>query len=204
MVVGVQLFLAQQLVAAPRDHLVDVHVALGAAAGLPHGQREVAVQRAREDFVAHLRDAGGAFLIQHAQVAIGLRGGLFENCKRANDLPRHLFGADGEILQAALGLRPPIAVGGHPHLAHRIPFDAVFHLVHSLSCLFKRARRFSTVGPVFGAKLFKPSRSGTTARAALRPPSSRAAARGRTAGRAHTADPPGSPRSAGPRRPSCG
>jgi len=41
--------LAQRLVRAVGDHLVGVHVGLGAAAGLPYRQRELGVHLARRD-----------------------------------------------------------------------------------------------------------------------------------------------------------
>ena len=48
MVVGVQKLLARDVVAAVGDDLVGVHVGLGAAARLPHHQREVVVQLRRK------------------------------------------------------------------------------------------------------------------------------------------------------------
>ena len=50
----------QQRVGAVGDDLVDVHVRLRAAAGLPDGKREVAVERTVEDLVAGGLDGAGA------------------------------------------------------------------------------------------------------------------------------------------------
>jgi hypothetical protein len=47
---------AGELAAAVGDHLVDVHVELGAAAGHPDMQRKHVVMLAGEDFVAGLND----------------------------------------------------------------------------------------------------------------------------------------------------
>ena len=47
---------AHQLGGAIGEHLVHIHVRLGAGAGLPHHQRELVVPAAREDFVGGLRD----------------------------------------------------------------------------------------------------------------------------------------------------
>ena len=60
-VVGVNRFLAAHFAAghfygAIRDYLVDVHVGLRAAAGLPDAQGEVIVELAGDDFVGGSRD----------------------------------------------------------------------------------------------------------------------------------------------------
>ena len=65
-VVGVNGLLAAHLAAgdfdgAIRDHLVDVHVGLRAAAGLVDAQRKMVVELAGDDFVGGLRDERGLF-----------------------------------------------------------------------------------------------------------------------------------------------
>ena len=49
---------AEDLDCAVADHLVDIHVALSAAAGLKDDERKVLLQAARDDLVGRLRDLG--------------------------------------------------------------------------------------------------------------------------------------------------
>ena len=51
--------------------------------------------------------------------------------ERADDLDRHPLAADLEVLERALGLGAPVAVGGDRDLAHRVGFDAGLHRVRS-------------------------------------------------------------------------
>ena len=67
-VVGVNRFFAPHHAAGNfdspvADHLVDVHVGLGARAGLPNDQREMVVQLSRDNFVSDLSDQIASFLI---------------------------------------------------------------------------------------------------------------------------------------------
>jgi hypothetical protein len=50
-----------ELVGAPGDDLVDVHVGLRAAARLPHHERKLRVVAAGEDLVGRLFDQAGDF-----------------------------------------------------------------------------------------------------------------------------------------------
>ena len=131
MVVRVHERLAQQRIGAVGDDLVDIHIRLRAAAGLPDGKREVAVERTVEDLVAGGLDGAGAAGIKHAELRIGARGGKLYDCERTDDLRRHLLGADAEIFKAALRLRAPVTVGRYTHLAHRVMLQTVFHPVTS-------------------------------------------------------------------------
>ena len=123
--------LAQQRIGAVGDDLIDVHVRLRAAAGLPDGEREVAVERAVKDLVAGGLDRVGTARIEHAELRVCARGGKLYDRKRTDDLRRHLLGADAEIFKAALRLRAPVTVGRYTHLAHRIMLQTVFHPVTS-------------------------------------------------------------------------
>ena len=123
--------LPQQRIGAVGDDLVDVHIRLRAAAGLPDGEREVSVERAIKDLVAGGLDRAGTARIEHAKLCICTCGGKLYDRKRADDLRRHLLGADAEIFKAALRLRAPVTVGRHTHLPHRIMLQTVFHPVTS-------------------------------------------------------------------------
>ena len=130
-VVRVHERLAQQLIGAVGNDLVDVHIRLRAAAGLPDGKREVAVERAVKDLVTGGLDGTGAAGVEHAELRIGARRRELHDRERADDLRRDLLGADAEVFKAALRLRAPVTVGGHTHLAHRIMLQTVFHPVTS-------------------------------------------------------------------------
>ena len=130
-VVGVHQLLARQLVGAVGHHFVGVHVGLGAGTGLPHHQREVAVQLAGDHLVAGAGDDVGLFIghLFRLELVVGQRGGLLQDAEGVDDLGGHGLDAhaDFEVLVTALGLRGPEPVGGNLHLAHRVMFDAVFH-----------------------------------------------------------------------------
>ena len=94
---------AGELDRAVRDHLVDVHVGLRAAAGLPDAQREVVVELAGDDLVGGLRRCRSAFSAASLpEVAVDERGGLLEDGHAADDRARHAVGADREVVQRAL------------------------------------------------------------------------------------------------------
>ena len=106
-------FAAQQHVGAVGDHLVEVHVGLGAGAGLPDDQREVIVELAFDHFPCRADDGAGAARIEQSEFPVGLGGGEFDEAERMDDRDRHAIMADLEILSRAFGLRAPIAVGGN-------------------------------------------------------------------------------------------
>ena len=121
-VVGVHRLLrpehaAQELDGAVGDHLVGVHVGLGAAARLPDPQWKMLVELACDNFIANLGDqlcfVGG----QLAEIVIDQRTGFLEDAESADHLAGHYVVADIEMEQATLGLRAPILVGGHFYLA---------------------------------------------------------------------------------------
>ena len=115
---------AQSFAGDIRDHLVRVHVRLRARSGLPHGEGELRVQLACGHGLRRILDRIGEHRVEHTELAIGARRRLFDDAERMDDLVRHLFLADREVLEAALGLRPPEAVGGHFDRAHAVGFGA--------------------------------------------------------------------------------
>ena len=106
-------FAAQQFVGAVGDHLVEVHVGLGAGPGLPHHQRKMIVELALDHLARGAGDGAGAPLVDQPQFAVGLGRRELDDAERVNDLDRHPVLADAEILPRAFGLRAPIAVGGN-------------------------------------------------------------------------------------------
>ena len=128
-VIGVNGLLAAHLAAgdfdgAIGDHLVDVHVGLRAAAGLPDAQRKMIVELAGDDFVGGAGDELGFFVRELAEVLIYQRGGLFEDAEGADELGRHGVFADVEVDERAGGLRAVVAVGRDFDLAHGVGFGA--------------------------------------------------------------------------------
>ena len=63
---------------AVADHLVDVHVGLGAGAGLPDDEREVIVELAGDDFIAGGDDQLFFLGGQEAELRVDDRGGLLD------------------------------------------------------------------------------------------------------------------------------
>jgi len=115
---------AQHLDGAVRDHLVGVHVRLGARTRLPHDQREVVVQLAFDDFIGRLDDDVGQGRIQLAQLTIGLGGGALDDAQGPHDRQGLLLPADLEVSQRTLRLGAPVAIGGDFDGAEGVGFDA--------------------------------------------------------------------------------
>ena len=104
---------AEQFVGAVGDHLVEVHVGLGAGAGLPDHQRKMIVELAVDHLARGADDGAGAALVEQPEFAIGFRRSQLDDAERANDRHRHPVMADAEILPRTLGLRAPVAIGGN-------------------------------------------------------------------------------------------
>ena len=149
MIVGVDRLLRTHLAAhdldgAVRDHLVRVHVRLGAGTSLPDHQREMIVQLARDHLARGLdhRAANGG--VQLAGRHVHLRRRLFHHAQRADDGDRLLFPADLEVAQGPLGLRAPIAVGRNFQRAEAVGFGA--GVGHGLILWQRRADNAGVIG----------------------------------------------------------
>ncbi len=103
---------------------VDVHVGLGAGTGLPNDQRKMIVEGSGGHFPGGGNDRRADGLIEQAKGHIGGGGRFLLQSERVDDFDGHDFAADGEILQRALGLGPPIAIGGNLDNAKAIVFLA--------------------------------------------------------------------------------
>ena len=142
-VVGVDRLLrahlaAQHLDGAVRDHLVGVHVRLGARAGLPDDQREMVVELAVDHLLRRLDDGLAELRVEPAERHVGLGRGALDDAERAHDRQRLLLPADLEIAEGALRLRAPVAVGGDLDGAEGVGFGA--GLGHDLALALRQLR----------------------------------------------------------------
>ena len=121
-------FAAVQHVGAVGNDFVQIHVGLGAGAGLPNHQRKLLVQLMCQNFVAGGSNQITLLSRQYSQVGIGKSGCFFQIGKGFNDFMRHRSSrADFEVVTRALGLCAPIPVGRHLYFSHGIFFNAKFH-----------------------------------------------------------------------------
>src|ERR1700685_355070 len=103
---------AKRFVGAVGDHLVEVHVGLGAGAGLPDHKRKMIVELAVDHLARGADDGAGAALIEEPEFAVGFRRRQLDDAERVDDFDRHPVVADAEIPPPPFGLRAPVAVGG--------------------------------------------------------------------------------------------
>jgi hypothetical protein len=89
---------AEDLVGPARDHLVDVHVRLGAGAGLPDDEGELPVVFAREDLVGGGDDGLGEARLEQAELPVDLGSDTLDEGERADEWYRHALAADAEVL----------------------------------------------------------------------------------------------------------
>ncbi len=128
-VVGVDRLLAaeraaEDLAGAVRDHLVHVHVGLGAGPGLPDHQGKMTIKLPVHDLVGRRGDRLGRSLVETAKLQIGQRRRFLHQRHGADQRPGHVLVADLEVLPRAFGLGAPIAVAGHLDRAESVPFGA--------------------------------------------------------------------------------
>ncbi len=141
---------AEELAGAVRQHLVHVHVRLGAAAGLPDGQRELTRMQAIDDLVGGLGDGLGLVLGENPKGQIHRGAGALDLRQGAQQLGRHLLARDLEEVQRALGLRSPEVLVGNLDRSEGVFFDAGF--AHggastARSALRQRRRGFNACPP---------------------------------------------------------
>ena len=115
---------AEQLGRAIGQHLVHVHIALRAGAGLPDGQGELLPVAAAQDFFRRRDDGRRLLPWQQAQFAIDPGAGGFRGGERKHEFLRHALGGNGEVLERALRLGTPEPVCGHLDGAERVAFRA--------------------------------------------------------------------------------
>src|SRR5882672_961297 len=115
---------ARQFDGAVGDDLVDVHVGLRTAAGLPDTQGKLLVEFAGDDLVGSLNNQSGLFRRQLAQILVHQRARLLEDAEGADQFRRHGVTADVEMQKRALGLRAPVEARWDLDLSHAVGFNA--------------------------------------------------------------------------------
>ena len=115
---------AQHLDRAVRDHLVGIHVGLGAGPGLPDHQREVIVQLAVDHLLPRIGDRLAEVFFQGAERDIGQGRGALLNAESADERQWHALAADLEVAEAALRLGAPVTVGRYRDGAHAVGFGS--------------------------------------------------------------------------------
>jgi hypothetical protein len=125
---------AEPLRGERRDDLVGVHVRGRAGAGLEHVDRELGVPVAAGHVEGDGRDRGRLVRVEQPALGPYARPEALDQREPADQLPLDRPAGDREVFHRALGLRPPLGLGGHPHLAHRIVLDP------EVLCLLAAAR----------------------------------------------------------------
>jgi hypothetical protein len=115
---------AEQLRGAVGKHLVDVHVALRARAGLPDGQRKLLFVLSGEHFRRGARYRLRLARLEQAELGVRQRRALLDQREGVDYLRRHALGRDAEEAPAALGLRAPKPPGGHLDRPEAVLLDA--------------------------------------------------------------------------------
>ena len=106
------------------QHFVDVHVGLGARAGLPDHEREFTRVFARNDLVRRVGNGLGLLGVLQAQGLVDHGRRTFHLGQRLDDFARLLFTGDVEVLQGALRLCAPQLVGRDLYRAEGVAFGA--------------------------------------------------------------------------------
>src|ERR1700722_13932270 len=120
-----------ELAAPVGDHLVHVHVELGAAARHPDVQWEHVVMLAAQDLVADLNDQSMRSVVETLAGMVGIGRSLLQDGVGGDHLPRDQVLPDAEVLERALGVGAPEFVGGNTDLAETVGFDT--NISHCIS-----------------------------------------------------------------------
>lgn len=114
------------LICARGNHLISVHIRLGARTGLEHLEREFRVEHPFGHLAGRRGNESGELRIEHPELGIRAGRSTFEQPKGVDEgaAPGVAIPTDGEMLERASGLRAPIVLGGHLDRAHRIRFRA--------------------------------------------------------------------------------
>ena len=129
-VVGVDFLLgifqgaAQKYMRTVGNHLIRIHVGLGARTCLPDHQGKLAVVLACKNFVTNLGNNVCLVLLQYAQLGIGQRCSFLQYGKGMDDLQGHavFLSANLKIIDRTLRLRSPVGRSWNLHRSHGVFF----------------------------------------------------------------------------------
>ena len=122
----VRVHCAAQVPAGERgDHLVGIHVAAGARAGLKHIEGECRIVSAGRHFRRCRLHRRGNVRRQQTQPAVGARRSLFDQAEGADEGARQGLSADRKVIDRALGLRAPQRLCRHLQFTHAVVLHAV-------------------------------------------------------------------------------
>ncbi len=120
---------AEQFAGPVGQHLVEVHVGLGAGAGLPDHQGELGVVQAAQDLVGGGHDGLGLAGGQQPQGVVDPGTGGLDAGQGMDDLHGLALPRDVEVVQGALGLGPPQPVRRDGYLPQAVPLHPDVHRV---------------------------------------------------------------------------
>ena len=106
------------------DHLVYVHVELGATARHPDVQWELVLVLPRQDLITDADDQVLLRVAKPASPVVDQGGRLLDDRVGGDHLPRDEVVPDTEMFQGPLGLRSPELLGRHIHRSETIMFNA--------------------------------------------------------------------------------
>src|SRR6266550_6779946 len=115
---------AEQLRSAVGEHLIDVHVALRARAGLPDDEREFLVVLTVEHLPGRALNGLGLGSIEQAELGVHCRRGPLDERQRIHHSERHALAGDAEKTPRALGLCAPQSIGRDLDRAEAVLLDA--------------------------------------------------------------------------------
>src|SRR5262249_21185210 len=137
---------ARKLAATVGDHLVDVHVELGATSRHPDMQWKHVVVLPGEDFVAGLSDQFVTLIVEPLARVVCSSGGLLQDRVGGDHFAGDQIRADAEMLEGALGLRTPELV--RRHLDHAEAVSLLSHAGHMISPRFSGCSTCAGAGQV--------------------------------------------------------
>ena len=108
-------------------------------------------------------DRCGAPAVERSQITIDVGRGALDQAERTHDLDRHPLGADAKIMQRALGLRAPKAIGGNLQRPEGVAFLTGFAAISCAPSPWKSSNAAKTHW--FSARLRRPTSEYKSARA---------------------------------------
>ncbi len=120
---------AEQFAGPVGQHLVDIHVGLGARACLPDAQWKLFLMQAAQDFIGGAHDGLGRAGGQQPLGVIDPGASRLDAGQGADELGGLAFPRDVEVEQGALGLGAPQPFGWHLYLPEAVVFDPYRHRI---------------------------------------------------------------------------